>query len=88
MIEDIAVLIVSRSSSECSHCGGNASPHEHYHDMQTMKGEGCGARFVAIGATYVFPDGTNPEVTSLRPDLPFVDIYVNQGNRLPRGVFT
>jgi hypothetical protein len=80
-VVNIAVLIIGKSRSNCSSCGGNALVNEIRHETD---GDNCGARFVATGSEYLeFED----HCRRIRPDLPYIDIHVNKGNavELPRG---
>lgn len=73
--EKIAILIIDTWSSSCSMCGKNADPEESHHEMKTMMGEGCGARFVAMGSRYYV--GLN-RIKSMRSmDLPFISIHAS-----------
>jgi hypothetical protein len=75
--EKTAVLIVSRSYSECGACGNETLPGKKRHDRVSGYGggePGCGARFTAITADASrIDDYHRAELARMRPDLPIVE---------------
>lgn len=67
-----AMLIVSPSYTQCSHCNGHAFSREQTHETLAGFGKagrkGCGAKFTAITTGY--PNITDAILHSVRPDLP------------------
>ena len=60
-----------RDQGEGGACHRNADPNEKAHDMERMKGEGCGAVFTAVSSNYTDFAGLYDRIREMRPDLPF-----------------
>lgn len=85
----IVALIVGRSSSRCSDCGGSAIPShgdDHAHVMTSGWDQkpGCGATWTHI-TTDCAGDGIEANVRALAPHLPWIDYgdVVRQSQREP-----
>lgn len=75
----VAILVVDRYRSECSHCGEDADPDQNRHEAilpgygSQEEKPGCGAVFVAkMAAFYTAGVAPGEELTDFREDLPEV----------------
>jgi hypothetical protein len=64
-----ATLYIDTWHSTCGACGKNADPAEDSHLNISMRGEGCGAVYVAVSSNYYGLD-----LSEFHPELPHYEL--------------